>query len=164
MRTGRRPGNGEDKMEEEKGLRHRVLEVIEGGLRGNRGARIFSWTAFILILLSNSFFLLTKIEEPGEKLRTVFEIVEIATIALFTAEVILGLWTADLRFPEEKHPHLTFLKQPMTIVAILAILPFYLGLVLKDPKFESVTETMEFLTLLHLVKAAEIMKSSRGSD
>ena len=151
-------------MEEKKNLRHQVLEVIEGGLRGNRSARIFSWTAFILILLSNSFFLLTRLEKPGEKIMMTIEIVEIMTIALFTAEVLLGLWTADLRFPEEKHPRLKFLRQPMTIVAILAILPFYLGLILKDERFESITEIMEFLTLLHLVKAWEIMKSNRGSE
>ena len=151
-------------MEEKKNLRHQVLEVIEGGLRGNRGARIFSWTAFILILLSNSIFLLTRLENPGEKIMTAIEIVEIMTIALFTAEVLLGLWTADLRFPEEKRPRLKFLRQPMTIVAILAILPFYLGLILKDERFESITEIMEFLMLLHLVKAWEIMKSNRGSE
>lgn len=150
-------------MEEKKTFRHRVLETIEGGLKGTRAARIFSWTAFVLILLSNSFFLLTKIEKPGEKTETVFMIVETATIALFTAEVVLGLWTADLRFPEEKYPRLIFLKQPMTIVAILAILPFYLGLILKDPRFENVTEVAEFLTLLHLVKAWGIIRSNRGS-
>ena len=151
-------------MEENKNLKHSVLKVIEGGLQGNRGARIFSWIAFILILLSNSFFLLTRIEKPGEKVMTVFEIVEIMTIALFTAEVLLGLWTADLRFPGEKHPRLRFLRQPMTIVAILAILPFYLGLILKDERFASVTEIMEFLALLHLVKAWEIMKSNREGE
>ncbi len=151
-------------MEEKKSLRRGVLEVIEGGLRGNRGARIFSWVAFVLILLSNSFFLLTRIEKPGERIMTVFEIVEILTIALFTAEVLLGLWTADLRFPEAKHPRLVFLRQPMTIVAILAILPFYLGLFLKDGRLEAATEILEFLTLLHLVKAWGIIKSNRESE
>ncbi len=148
-------------MKEKKHLKHEMLEVIEGGLRGNRGARIFSWAAFILILLSNSFFMLTRIEEPGHKMHTVFEIVEILTIILLTSEVVLGFWMADVRFPEDPHPRLRYLRQPMTIIGILAILPFYLGLILHDSRFDFFTEVMEFLTLLHLVKAWEIMRSSQ---
>lgn len=142
-------------------LKHRVLEVLEGGLRGSTGARVFSWVAFVLILLSNSFFLLSRLETPGEKTALVFKIVEAATILLFTAEVLLGLWTADIRYPEEKRPRLRYLREPMTIVAILAILPFYAGLILRDTRFYWITEAMSFLTLLHLVKAWNVVMSNR---
>lgn len=148
-------------MKEKKNLRHRVFEVIEGGLRGNRGARIFSWTIFILILLSNFMFLMGRLEEPGEKFKTVFAVVERLTILLLTAEIVLGFWTADLRFPDVRHPRLKYLCQPMTIIGILALLPFYFAIFLDDPKYEDFMEVFEFLTLLHLAKAWEIMRSNR---
>ena len=148
-------------MKEKKHLKHEVLEVIEGGLRGNRGAWIFGWTAFILILLSNSFYLVMQLETPGPRTKTAFLILEIVTVLLLTAEVILGFWTADVRYPEDPHPRLRHLRQPMTIIGILAILPFYLGGVLYGSRFESIPEKIGFLTLLHLVKAWEIMRSSR---
>ena len=151
-------------MEEKKNLKHRMLEIIEGGIRGSRGARIFGWTAIILILLSISFFLLTKFKEPGHRLLTVFEVVELLTVALFTAEVILGLWTADVRFPKDQHPRLRYLRQPMTVVAILAILPFYLGLILQDSRFDTITEIMGFLKLLHLAKILELVQNKEKEE
>lgn len=146
-------------MEKRKNLKHRVLEVLEGGLKGARGARIFSWTAMILIVLSISFFLLTQFRQPGHRLTVVFEVIEVLTVALFTAEVILGLWTADVRFPEDPHPRIRYLRQPMTVISLLAILPFYAGLILRDPRFDTITEIMEFLKLLHLGKVLEIVHS-----
>lgn len=148
-------------MEEnkKKSLKHTVLEVLEGGLSGSFGARLFSWAAFILILWSNTFMVLSWIEEPGEKTELIFEIVEAATIALFTAEVVLGCWTADIRFQNDPHPRRTFFRQPMTVIAVLAILPFYLGLILRDSRFNTVTDVMRVLALLHLAKAWEIMHS-----
>ena len=151
-------------MEKKNKLKHTVLEVMEGGLRGSLGARLFSWVAFILILWSNTFMVLSWIEEPGEKLAIVFEVVEIATIALFTAEVVLGCWTADIRFPEDDHPRAKFFRQPMTVIAVLAILPFYLDLILQDSRFDAVTDVMQMLALLHLVKAWEIMHSAGESS
>ncbi len=147
--------------EKNKNLKHKVYEIIEGGLQGSRGARIFSWVVFILILLSNSFFVLTKIEEPGHKTEKVFEIVEILTIALLTAEVVLGFWTADIRFPEDGRPRLRYLREPMTIIGILAILPFYLNLILKGGSHKPAMNVIGFLTLLHLVKAGAIIWSNR---
>ena len=147
--------------EEKKSPKQQVFEVIEGGLRGNRGARIFSWTAFILIILSNSFFLVSRIESDVISTLLVFVFAEMLTILLLSTEIILGFWTADIRFPEAKHPRLKYLCHPMTIIGILALLPFYLGLFLPDPKFEPFLEVLDFLMLLHLVKAWEIMKSAR---
>jgi len=146
-------------MEKKKNLKHRVLEVLEGGVQGSRGACIFSWTAIVLILLSISFFLLSQFREMGHGVTVVFEIIEILTVALFTAEVILGLWTADVRFPGDEKPRTRFLRQPMTVISVLAILPFYAGLVLRDPRFDAMTEIMEFLKLLHLAKAVELARS-----
>ena len=148
-------------MEEKKTLKHRVLEVLEGGMRGNRGAWLFSWTVFILILLSNFLYLLIRMEMPGEKTLIVFAAVELLTIFTLSAEIVLRFWTADVRFPEARHPRMTYLRQPMTIIGILALLPFYLELFLDDPKFEPALEWIELLTLLHLVKAWEIIRSSR---
>ena len=89
-----------------------------------------------------------------------FEIVEILTIALFTAEIVLEAWMADLLFPEARHPLLRFLRRPMTVIGILAILPFYMGLILRGTRLEPIAEIMEFMTLLHLVKAWELLGGS----
>ena len=143
-------------MNNQKKLKHKVLEVLEGGLRGNTAARVFSIVLIILIILSITFMLIWDIER-FEPLHETFEIIETITIGLFTAELILGLWTADVRFAGHPHPYLRYLTDFMTIVQALAILPFYLGLALKNTPYSEFAGFIEFLKLLHLMKIGEIV-------
>jgi len=136
-------------------LKHKVLEVLEGGLRGSLAARIFSIVLIVLILLSITFMVIWDIErfEPWHE---TFEVIETITIGIFTLELILGFWTADVRFPGHPHPRIRYLRDFMTIVQILAIMPFYLGLLLENTPLSEFTEPFEILKLLHLLKIGEI--------
>jgi len=138
-----------------KELKRKVLEVLEGGLRGNTAARIFSIVLIVLILLSILFMIIADMDR-FEPYREAFEIVETITIGIFTLELILGFWTADVRFEGHRHPRLRYLMDFMTIVQILAIAPFYLGLILRDTRFSEYSEFFELLKLLHLLKIGEI--------
>ena len=139
-------------------LKEKVLEVLEGGLRGSTAARIFSIVLIVLIVLSMVFMIIADMErfKPYEE---AFEIIETITIGIFTLELILGFWTADVRFEDHRHPRLRYLTDFMTIVQILAILPFYLGLILQNTQLSEVSEFFEMLKLLkllHLLKIGEI--------
>lgn len=139
-------------------LKEKVLEVLEGGLRGSTAARIFSIVLIVLIVLSMVFMIIADMErfKPYEE---AFEIIETITIGIFTVELILGFWTADVRFEGHRHPRLRYLTDFMTIVQILAILPFYLGLILQNTQLSEVSEFFEMLKLLkllHLLKIGEI--------
>ena len=142
-------------MENQNKLKHRVLEVLEGGIRGNTAARIFSWTLIVLILLSITFMVIWDLDGM-ERWHEIFEIIETVTIGIFTLELILGFWTADVRFPAVPQPRITYLIQFMTIVQMLAIQPFYLGILLQNTWYEEVAEFFELLKLLHLLKILEI--------
>ena len=144
-------------VKDKKTLKHQVLEILEGGLRGNTAARVLAWVLIVLILCSILFLFLAK-SERFEKWEKAFEIVEAVTVAIFTLELILGFWTADIRFPDHPHPHLRYLTDFMTIVQILAILPFYLGLLLHNTRYMEYAEFFELLKLLHLLKIGEIVK------
>ena len=145
----------DSREEERKGLKHQVLEVLEGGLRGKPAACIFSITLIVLIVLSILFMLIWDIErfEPWHE---VFEIIETITIGIFTLELILGFWTADIRFSGHPHPHLRYMTDFMTNVQFLAILPFYLGLLLQNTPYVEFSEYFELLKLLHLLKIGQI--------
>jgi len=112
----------------------------------------------VLIVLSMVFMIIADMErfKPYEE---AFEIIETITIGIFTLELILGFWTADVRFEGHRHPRLRYLTDFMTIVQILAILPFYLGLILQNTQLSEVSEFFEMLKLLkllHLLKIGEI--------
>ena len=136
--------------------KHRVLEVLEGGLRGSTAARIFAWGLIVLIALSLLFLAIWDLEET-EPWHETFEVIETVTVGIFTLEVILGLWTADVEFPDSRYPRLRYLREPMTVIQILAILPFYLGVFLRETSYMEVAEFFELLKLLHLLKVWEIL-------
>jgi len=138
-----------------KSLKHKAYELIEGGLHGNTAARIFSWLLIILIILSVFFMAIWDIDGV-QKWHPVFEVIENFTVGVFTIELIIGFWTADLRFPNHPRPRVRYLLDVMTIVQILAILPFYLGLILRDSSLASIVKFFQVLKLLHLLKIGEI--------
>ena len=108
-----------------------VFEILEGGLKGNPAARAFSWTLIVLILLSITFMLIWDLE-GAERWHRIFEVIETITVGVFTLELLFGCWTADIRFPDDAHPVLHYLREPMTIIQMLAILPFYMGVILNN--------------------------------
>ena len=143
------------RVEKRKELKENVLEVLEGGLRGNTAARIFSITMIVLILVSMVFLLLETLHRAEAYYET-FEVIESVIIGIFTVELILGFWTADVRFEGNPHPRRRYLTDFMTNIQFLAILPFYMGLILHNTRFSEFAKFFQFLKLLHLMKIGEI--------
>lgn len=150
-------------MDRTKERKRAAYEIVEGGLRGSPAARAFSWTMIVLIVLSVTFMLIWDLE-GAERWHRVFEWIETATVALFTLELVIEMWTADLQFPGEAHPVRRYLRKPMTIIQILAILPFYLGVALNNTPLEEIAEFFEFLKLLHLLKIGELFHRARTEE
>ena len=140
-------------------FKEQVYEMISGGLTGSPWARMFSGLIIVLILLSVVSMILESYETIHNRFNTVLFWLEAATVAVFTLEYILGLWTADLAYPDSPHPRLKFMCSFMAIIELLAVLPFYLSLILKDPAFLNITEIFQLLRLLHVLKLGEYNKA-----
>ncbi|MBO7662556.1 MAG: ion transporter [Clostridia bacterium] len=136
-------------------LKHRLHEMISGGLKGNRAARIFSWLVIILILLSTLALILEMVQAVPTYFETPLFWLEAVTVGVFTLEYLIGLWTADLAYPKDAHPRLRYICSLMAIIEVLAVLPFYLALILHDSELLEVVEAAEILRLLHLLKLGE---------
>ena len=126
-------------------LKRRLYEMITGGLKGKRAARVFSWLVIVLILLSTLALILDMIQAVPDSFET----------PLFWLEAVIGLWTADLAYPDAAHPRLRYMCSLMAIVEVLAVLPFYLALILHNSELLEIAEAAEILRLLHLLKLSE---------
>jgi len=140
-------------------LKQRVFEVLTGGLKGSRAARLFSILIIILILGSLVSMVVESFKEIHDEFHGLLFWLETVTVMVFTLEYILGLWTADLMYPDDPHPRRRFMRSFMAVIELLAVFPFYLGLILSDPAFMSATEIFQLLRLLHLFKLAEFDSS-----
>jgi len=88
----------------------------------------------------------------------VFYVIEAVSVVIFTVEYILRLWTADILFSRIKpsKARLRYALSPMSLIDIVAILPFYLPMAFPI--------NMTILRLLRLLRLLRILKLNRYSN
>ena len=76
----------------------------------------------------------SSIPEIGQAYRAWFQGFEAFSIAVFTVEYVLRVWSAiEQTYPRYKHPlwgRLRYAASPMAVIDLLAVLPFYLSFLL----------------------------------
>ena len=136
----------------EKTIKKRVYEIISKAEDGDRASEIFDWSIMILIALSIISIILESFASIYDKYHSIFQVFEIITVVVFTIEYLLRIWTADLLFPESKHPHLKYIFSFMAIIDLLAILPFYLPFISADLRFLRMMRLFRLFRLLRVFK------------
>lgn len=135
-----------------KKIKKRVFEIISKAEDGDQASKIFDWSIMILIALSIISIILESFASIYDKYHPVFQTFEVITVVVFTIEYLLRIWTADLLFPEAKHPHLKYVFSFMAIIDLLAILPFYLPFVSADLRFLRMMRLFRLFRLLRVFK------------
>lgn len=139
-------------MNKYKLLKKRVFEVISKADNGDIVSKVFDWSIMGLIALSIISIILESFASIYEKWQSVFQCFELITVVVFTIEYILRIWTADLLFPESKHPRLKYFFSLMAIIDLLAILPFYLPFISADLRFLRMMRLFRLFRLLRVFK------------
>lgn len=135
-----------------KKIKKRIYEIISKAEEGDRVSKIFDWSIMILIALSIISIILESFVSIYDKYHSVFQIFEVITVVVFTIEYLLRIWTADLLFPESKHPRLKYVFSFMAIIDLLAILPFYLPFISADLRFLRMMRLFRLFRLLRVFK------------
>ncbi|MFM9942603.1 MAG: cyclic nucleotide-gated ion channel [Hyphomicrobiaceae bacterium] len=112
-------------------LRRRVFEIIEIGRGEDRTSKLFDSFIVLLILANIAAFCAETVPHIHAAYGGWLHAFEIASVAVFTIEYILRLWTAvEVPFLSRLSPlqaRLHFARRPLLIFDLLAVLPFYLG-------------------------------------
>lgn len=139
-------------------MKRRVFEIISRAEDGDRASRAFDVSIMALIFLSILSIILQSYETLATRYNDAFHVFEVVTVLVFTVEYLLRIWTADLLYPEAKHPRLKYVLSFMAIVDLLAILPFYLPFVAVDLRF------LRMVRLLRLFRLLRVFKLGRYFD
>ena len=109
-------------------MRKKVYEILEEQAPGSRLGQIFSIFIVSLISLNVAALILGTVEEIHQVSPQAFRIFEISSVAIFTVEYLLRVWscTADPRYSNPVSGRLRFAVSPLVLIDLLAILPFYL--------------------------------------
>ena len=133
-------------------IKKRFFQIISKAEKGDRASAVFDWTIMILIVLSILTIILDSFKSIHDRYEQLFKILEIFTVCVFAVEYVLRIWTADLLYPEAKHPHLKYIFSPMALIDLAAILPSFLPFVSADLRFLRMVRLLRLLRLLRVLK------------
>lgn len=149
-----------DQTAQHNSLRRRVLEIIEPAGRGGRASRVFGLIILSLIALNVLAVVLESVEDFSARFGPALRLFEIISVIVFTAEYLLRLWacTAHPRFSRPLLGRLRFMLTPMAIVDLLAILPFYLPMLLLDLRFARAVRLMRLFRILKVTRYSRSLR------
>ena len=137
--------------------RRMLFEIVEPDKGSSVASRIFDWLITALILLSVVIVFAGTFDLPQRTLNALSAVECIASI-VFTVEYGIRILTADFLYPERGaiRSRFRYVLSPMAIVDFVAILPFWLPMLLPG--------TMLGVRALRLVRLLRIFKLNRYFD
>ena len=135
-------------------VRERTYEVLEKAAEGDRLSQVVDVTIIAVILANMAAVVLESFDGLHARYAGWFFALELVSVALFTVELALRLWTCDLLRPGRPWPVavVRFLVSPIGLIDLLAILPFYLALTSVDLRVVRILRLVRFLRLLKLTR------------
>lgn len=137
------------------GFRRKMYQLLlddtsDTGARGSINRFIF-----LLILLNLVALLLESAPAIEAEYRQLFHWFDVFSVTVFTAEYLLRLYLApeDPEFAGARMPRLRYATSFLGVVDLLAILPFFLGLILVID-----TRVLRALRLLRLLKITQLIR------
>ncbi len=133
-----------------------AYQIVNDSDEGGRAGRVFNLAVIAIIGLTALAIMLETIEPMADVGRGAFTAFEIVSVAIFTVEYLVRVWSCT-EDPAYSHPlwgRLRFAVQPLAVADLLAIVPFYVPLIVGlDLRFVRV------LRLLRLLKIARYSES-----
>ncbi len=112
-------------------IRRRVYELLEPG-SGDRAARAVDVFLIALVLVNVTAVILESIRPEADGSGVLFLSIETVSVAVFTLEYVLRLWSAPEHAPFGELPawraRWRFALQPQSLIDLLAVAPVYIGL------------------------------------
>lgn len=140
-----------------KRIKRRTFEILSPAEKGDIPSLICDIAILILIFI-NVIIVIADTFTLSANIKNVLSKIEFFSIIFFTAEYILRFWVADLEYPKISFfkAKIKYIFSFLAIVDLLAILPFYLLLI--------VSVDLRILRMLRIIRLLRIFKINRYSD
>jgi len=146
------------------GLRQRVWELLDVSEDPQCGVADWDWVdviLLVLILLNVLAVILETVQSLQLRFGTAFWAFEVFSVGVFSVEYAARIWacTADPRYQQPIIGRLRYVSSFAGVVDLLAILPFYVSLVVPAAALD-----LRILRVLRLLRFARVLKLARYSD
>ena len=144
----------------ERRMTGRVWEIVESGRDADKASAAFDLFILASIVVSVVGLVLGTVERYDARAHELFVAIEVVTVGIFTVEWLLRAWgCVDDPSGRYSHPlwgRMRYAVSPMALVDLLAILPFYIVLVVPIAGLD-----LRFLRVVRL--AARVARLGRYS-
>ena len=139
-------------------IKGRIYSILETAPDDDRASRIFDVFIMTLISLNVLAVILETVDSLSSQYGDIFNTFEIFSVSVFTIEYLLRLWTCttDSRYKSPFGGRLRYAATPMAVIDLLAILPFYLPMV--------IPLDLRFIRALRLFRLFRLFKMARYSN
>ena len=139
-------------------FKHQLVYVFDDNLHTKIWHNIADWTIIALILISSLEVFLSTFEGVSSKYGSILHFIDIFTTIVFTVEVTLRIWVADLLDSRYKGVwgRVRYCFSFYGLIDILSTYPFYLSFFIKLP-----IGALKVLRTARLFRIFRYMKSFR---
>lgn len=133
-------------------MRQRVHDILEFGSEYDPVTQAVNIFLVTMILLNVAAFIAATVPEIGQRYGNAFQLFNLVSVAIFTIEYVLRLWSCVelpyLRDLPTWRRRLKFAHRPLMVIDLIAILPFYLGFLIGiDLRILRILRLFRFLKL-----------------
>ncbi len=132
-------------------VKKRVWEIVEVAKPGDTVSRVFDIFILTLIIVNVISVIIGSVNQIYDRWGRALDLFEFVSVVIFTGEYLARLWacTVDSRYSGAVRGRIRFALRPMSIIDLLAILPFYL------PFWSVDLRSMRVLRLLRILRIAK---------
>ena len=135
-------------------IKRRTYDILEYSESGNAAGKVFDVFIMALIIVNVIMVIVDTFDIPPA-VQTFSRCFEVISVIIFTVEYVLRLWTCDLKHPGKPAAisRIKYIFSFMAIIDLLAIVPFYLPLI--------ISIDLRVLRMLRVVRLFRIFKINR---
>lgn len=138
-------------------FRLRIYNLLE---TNTRSGKLVNGAIMALIVLNILAIIIESVESVRNDYTTLLWLFELFSVSIFTVEYVLRVWSS-VESDEYQKPisgRLRFMRTPMALVDLIAILPFYLSMFFGfDARFLRVVRLLRIFKLSRHLKALDVL-------
>ena len=145
--------------------KRKVHILLHPELGDTKWDKIINFVIIVLIILNVIAVMLETVQSIHEKYYEFFHVFDLVSVIIFTIEYLLRLWSSnhDSRYKHSVYGRLKYMVSTDAIIDALAILPFYLHVMIGfDLRILRILRLLRFLRLFRLtayMKSAKMVKN-----
>jgi voltage-gated potassium channel len=139
-------------------VRDRTWQILDVAKPGDKASRAFDIFILSLILVNVAAVIVGTVESVQARWGRVLFVFEVASVVVFTIEYLGRVWScvADVRYRGGFRGRMKFFRQPLPLVDLFAVLPFYLPFLGIDLRF---VRAFRLFRIIRLAKAGRYYSS-----